>query len=123
MHHQFTVKAPPIYVQVPKFFWHPVPQYAAVVPHQPAELQQLPKVEPWQVKPLVPPQVASVVTFLVAVGAAEVDVRVELEAGRVELEAGRVELETGRVELPAGGAELWPVPVQVPKAAWHPVPQ
>ena len=53
---------------------------------------------------------------MVEVGAAEVDVRVELEAGRVELEAGRV-------ELPAGGAELWPVPVQVPKAAWHPVPQ
>jgi hypothetical protein len=45
----------------------PVPQYAVVEPHHPALEQQLPKVLAWQVKPLVPPHVPSVETFLVAV--------------------------------------------------------
>jgi hypothetical protein len=57
---------------VPKPDWQPVPQYAEVEPHQPAEEQQLPKVLPWQVKPLVPPQVASVETFLVGAEVAAV---------------------------------------------------
>lgn len=61
---------------VPKADWQPVPQYAEVEPHQPAELQQLPNVLPRQVYPFVPPHVASVVTFLVPVetGAEEVAV-------------------------------------------------
>ena len=39
-----------------------------VEPHQPFTLQQFPKVEPWQVLPEVPPQVASVETLRVEVG-------------------------------------------------------
>lgn len=53
---------------LPKPVWQPVPQYADVDPHHPAGLQQFPKVEPWQVCPVVPPQVASVETFRVPVG-------------------------------------------------------
>jgi hypothetical protein len=46
----------------PYVFWHPVPQYAVVLPHQPEAEQQLPKVLPAQVNLLVPPQVPSVET-------------------------------------------------------------
>lgn len=121
----------PAYVQVPNAFWHPVPQYAVVEPHHPAELQQFPNVEPWHVKPAVPPQVASVVTFFVAVGAAEVEVlveetttvveeRTELLLGRTELLLDRTELLLDRtVELTAD--EL--TPVHVPNADWQPVAQ
>ena len=38
-----------------------------MLPHQPYWEQQLPKVEPWQVNPLVPAQVPSVETFFVVV--------------------------------------------------------
>jgi hypothetical protein len=48
--------------QFPKPGWQPVPQYAVVDPHQPALLQQLPKVLPKHVYLLVPPQVASLDT-------------------------------------------------------------
>jgi len=40
-----------------------------VEPQYPAALQQFPNIEPWQVNWLVPPHVASVVTFFVAVEA------------------------------------------------------
>ncbi|EFQ88584.1 hypothetical protein PTT_15475 [Pyrenophora teres f. teres 0-1] len=47
--------------QPPKFALHPTPQYAEVEPlrHYPYEEQQLPKLEPWQVSPLLPPHVPS----------------------------------------------------------------
>jgi hypothetical protein len=80
-----------------------------VDPHHPALEQQLPKPEPWQVKAAVPPQVASVETFLVGVAAADVETFVEETATLVE----RTELTTAE--------EL--VPVQVPAPAWQPVPQ
>jgi hypothetical protein len=89
----------PVPEHVPNADWHPVPQYADVDPHQLFFEQQLPKLEPWQVKPLVPPHVASVETFFAGEGAAEAE-------GSVEL--------TTEDEL---------VPVQVPKPGWHPVPQ
>ena len=104
-------------VQVPKFVWQPAPQYALVAPHQPEALQQFPKVEPWHVlftnsqplsshlhvhlgtgntyNPAVPPHVASVLTFFVALGVAAADVFVELT----------------------------PTPLQVPNADWQPIPQ
>lgn len=43
--------------QLPNADWHPVPQYALVLPHQPHSEQQLPWIEPWQ--PKVPPQLPS----------------------------------------------------------------
>ena len=42
---------------LPNADWHPVPQYALVLPHQPHSEQQLPWIEPWQ--PNVPPQLPS----------------------------------------------------------------
>jgi hypothetical protein len=63
-----VLEAPLLLPQFPKPAWHPVPQYADVEPHQPLALQQLPKELPTQVYPLVPPQVASVVTLFVDVG-------------------------------------------------------
>jgi hypothetical protein len=61
--------APPEHV--PKAELQEAPQWSAVLPHHPYWLQQFPKVEPEQVKPVVPPHVPSVETFLVpvAVGA------------------------------------------------------
>lgn len=47
-----------------------------MLPHHPADEQQFPKVEPKQVYWFVPPQVASVVTFLVPVEAGAEEVRV-----------------------------------------------
>jgi hypothetical protein len=57
-------------LQVPKVLLQPVPQWPVVEPHQPYWLQQLPKLDPTQVKPLEPPQLPSVDAFLVATGAA-----------------------------------------------------
>lgn len=97
--------------QVPKPVWHPVPQYSDVEPHQPAGEQQLPNVEPRQVDPPLVPQVASVLTFLVAVDDGAVEVRVEVDEV------------TGReVEELAGWDEEDELP-QVPKPVWQPVPQ
>jgi len=64
--------------QVPKSGWQPVPQWTEVLSHQPAEEQQFPKVDPWQVAPpLVAPHVPSVETRVaVEEGAAEVVVPV-----------------------------------------------
>ena len=90
-----------------------MPQYAAVLPHHPLELQQFPNPDPWQVNALVPPHVASVDTFFVAVGAAEVDVLVD-EATTTE---------DARVEDATTVEELTTVPLHVPKAALQPVPQ
>ena len=74
-------------------------------PHQPFTEQQLPKVEPWQVKPLVPPHVASVLTFLVGTAdvAAEVRVTVVETIGVVVVEGRAVEVEAGRVEVDETG--------------------
>jgi hypothetical protein len=82
--------------------------YTVVEPHHPLELQQVPKVDPWQVYPTVPPHVASVETFFVGV-----------EAGAEE---DRVELIT-RVELDRMTEDEGLLLVQVPKVDWHPVPQ
>lgn len=62
-----VVVAPDEEPQVPNADWQLVPQWSVVLPHQPYWEQQLPKVEPWQVNPLVPAQVPSVETFLVVV--------------------------------------------------------
>lgn len=52
-----------------------------MLPHHPADEQQLPKVLPKQVLPVVPAQVASVLTFFVPVEAgAEVEVVAEAAA-------------------------------------------
>jgi hypothetical protein len=72
--------------QLPKPAWHPVPQYADVLPHHPLPEQQSPKLDPKHVKPpFVLPQVASVDTFFVGVEAAAVDERVEVRTTKVEL--------------------------------------
>ncbi len=49
-------------VHVPKPDWHPELQYSTVLPQKPADEQQSPNVEPWQVYPEVPPHVASGLT-------------------------------------------------------------
>jgi len=50
-----------------------------VLPHHPALEQQLPKAEPWHVAPpLVLPQVASVLTFLVPVADAADEVELDV---------------------------------------------
>lgn len=104
-------------VQVPKELKQPVPQKSVVAPHQPYWEQQLPKVEPAQVKPVVPPQVPSVETLRVEEGAAEEVFTVEVAALVV------VELALTEVELVLAFTELVELLVQVPKALWHPVPQ
>lgn len=86
-------------MQVPKPFWHPVPQWSVVFPHQPYWEQQLPKVDFWHVKPLAPAHVPSVET---------------LRAGVVGVAALVV------VAAFEGTAPLEP---QLPKPDWHPVPQ
>lgn len=100
-----------------------------VEPHHPAELQQFPKVEPWQVNPLVPPQVASVVTFLVAVAAADEEVLVEVPTTGVDERTEETTLEERMVEAMTDeertvlttAEEL--TPVHVPNPDWQPVPQ
>jgi hypothetical protein len=85
-------------LQLPKPAWHPVSQYADVLPHHPLPEQQSPKPDPKHVDPpLVLPHVASVETFLVGVEAAAVDERVEVRTTRVEL--GRFVEETGLLPL------------------------
>lgn len=54
-------------VQVPNAVWHPAAQWSVLEPHHPYCEQQVPKEEPWQVKPEVEPQLPSVETFLVGV--------------------------------------------------------
>lgn len=110
----FTVLDPePVLLpQLPKPDWHPVPQYEDVVPHQPPLLQQLPKELPKQVYPLVPPHVASGVTFFVGVDTGAEDARVD-EERMVDDAAFEDE----------AGLEVVPLPVHVPKAELQPVPQ
>jgi hypothetical protein len=103
-----VLELPVLLPQFPPADWHPVPQYADVDPHQPFELQQLPKVLPTQVLPVVPPQVPSVDTFLVDVGAAEDEVFVEEAA---------FEDDTALLLL------LGLLLPQFPYADWQPVPQ
>lgn len=81
---------------MPKLLLQPLPQCPAADPHQPYWLQHLPKDEPEQVNPLVPAQVPSVETFLVATG-------VGVAAGFTDDTAAE--------------------PEQVPKAALHDEPQ
>lgn len=80
-----------------------------MLPHQPAELQQFPKVEPAHVKPEFPPQVASVDTLRVPVGLGEAVDLVAVLALDTVLDLGV-----------AAGVALSP---QVPKPDWQPVPQ
>lgn len=58
------------YEQVPYDLLQPVPQCPVVEPHHPYCEQQLPNVEPWQVRPAVPAHVPSVETLEVEVGVA-----------------------------------------------------
>jgi hypothetical protein len=82
----FTLlEAPLLLPQFPKPLWHPVPQYAEVLPHQPLLEQQLPNDDPRQVNPFAPPHVASVDTFFVGAGAGE-DVRVDVRTTEEELD-------------------------------------
>lgn len=76
-----------------------------MLPHHPYCEQQFPNVEPLHVEPAVPAQVPSVETFLVAVG-----VGVAAFVLVLTVEAALTE-------------ETAPLPVQVPKPVWHPVPQ
>jgi hypothetical protein len=124
-------------VQVPNNLLQPVPQYAVVDPHHPLLLQQFPNVEPWHVNPPVPPHVASALTFFVALATGALDVlvlvakvlgfvvveRVDgLTVERVDgLTVDRVDGLT--VDRVTGLEELTTVPVQVPKAGLHSVPQ
>jgi hypothetical protein len=103
------LEAPLLLPQFPDPAWQPLPQYAVVDPHHPLLEQQLPKLDPKQVKPVVPPQVASVETFFVGVEAAAEDERVEVRTTKVELV--RLVDETGLL------------PLHVPNPDWQPVPQ
>jgi hypothetical protein len=84
-----TVLWPPLLPgQLPKPVWHPVPQYADVLPHQPLVEQQSPKPEPAQVAPPFElPQEASVDTFFVGVATGGADILVEVRTIKVELAA------------------------------------
>lgn len=79
-----------------------------MLPHHPCCEQQLPNVDPWHVKPEVPPQVPSVETLTLA-GADEVAALDEVAAG-----VGVAALVTELATL------LEP---QLPAPAWQPVPQ
>ena len=101
----------PVPEHVPKAELQPVEQWSVVLPHQPYWEQQLPKVEPAQVRPVVPPQVPSVETLRVEEGAAEEVFTVEVAALVV------VELALTEVELVLAFTELVvELLVQVPKA-------
>jgi hypothetical protein len=76
--------------QVPKAELQPVEQWSVVLPHQPYWEQQLPKDEPAQVNPEVPPHEPSVETLPAAVeatGDCEVVVALVVEAALVVVEA------------------------------------
>ena len=85
------------------------------MPHQPYSLQQVPKEEPAQVKPLLPEQVPSVETFLVEEGVAATEALV--------LEAGLGLVVAGLGVLTAAAELTTPFPPQLPKPVWQPVPQ
>jgi len=97
----------PVPVQVPKAELQPVEQWSVVLPHQPYWEQQLPKDEPAQVKPEVPPHEPSVETLPAAeaTGALEVVALVGVAA---------------LVVVVVGATPLLP---QLPKPDWQPVPQ
>jgi hypothetical protein len=92
--------------QVPKAALQLVPQWSVVEPQYPYCEQQLPKVDPVQVWPAVPAHIPSVETLPPA-GAEGV-------AGLVDEAAGA---DVAGLELTA------PLPPQLPKALWQPVPQ
>jgi hypothetical protein len=93
--------------QVPKAVLQPVPQWSVVEPQYPYCEQQLPKEEPVQVWPAVPAHIPSVETLPPA--------GVEGVAGLADEAAGAVDV--AALELTA------PLPPQLPKALWQPVPQ
>jgi hypothetical protein len=78
-----------------------------VEPHHPLELQQLPKVDPWQVYPTVPPHVASVETLFVG---AEEGVEEDCVKLMTKVELARVEVVDRMTE------DEGLLPVQDPKA-------
>jgi hypothetical protein len=71
-------------VHIPKAGWHPFPQYAVDAPQKPNDEQQFPALH---LKPLVPPQVPSVLIVPAdGEGEAEVDeVRVDMLTVEVDL--------------------------------------
>jgi hypothetical protein len=71
--------------QVPKAELQDAPQWSCVLPHQPYWLQQVPKDEPEQVKPEVPPQDPSVETL--PAGAADGVAALVDEAGFADVTA------------------------------------
>lgn len=96
--------------------------YQGVTYHQPAAEQQSPKDEPLQVKPEVPPQVASVETLEEPVGDVAL-LEVEEEEGTVGEEDPEGTEEESLVETVEIELTLPVVEEQVPKADWHPAPQ
>jgi hypothetical protein len=96
-----AVEAAAVPGHVPKDALHPAAQWSAVLPHQPYWLQHEPKVEPEQVKPVVPPHEPSVETLPVAFVA-------DGEGAALVVEVG---------------LGTTPFEPQLPKPDWHPVPQ
>jgi len=85
--------------------------------------------EPWQVKPLVPPQVPSVETLAPAEADGAAELATVDEAALEELTTGVLEtpteeeLTTGVLEAPTEEELTTPLPPQLPNEAWQPVPQ
>jgi hypothetical protein len=79
-----------------------------VLPHHPYCEQQLPKVDPEQVKPVVPPHEPSVEALPVAFVA-------DGEGAALVVDAG--------LAVVAGFVLATPLEPQLPKPDWHPVPQ
>jgi hypothetical protein len=97
----------PVPEHVPNAELQPVEQWSVVLPHQPYWEQQLPKVEPAQVKPEAPPHEPSVETL----PAAEA-------TGALELVVAALVVDVALVVV--GATPLLP---QLPKPDWQPVPQ
>jgi hypothetical protein len=97
-----TLEAAALPEHVPKAELQDAPQWSVVLPHHPYWLQQFPKVDPEQVKPVVPPHEPSVETLPEAL---EAD-----GAGAAVVDAGLV-------------VETAPLEPQLPKPVWQPVPQ
>lgn len=123
----------PLLQPVPKPLWHPAPQWSAVLPQKPLREQQLPNVDPLHVFPLLPhrpsvetpPEPTAVHVpkpLWQPVPQWDVDVPQNPLGEQQSPKAEPLHVLPLLPHCPS--TEIFPDPdVQVPKVAWHPVPQ